>query len=151
MQQEQQYSSSTGAARFPASDAARTSVNESRSTRTALLHAIFSQTYWMETHIHTLKTSPQGKICHRSLICFGRNYVECGEEQQREVCGEGVERIPVTALKKRARFQQLTLGSDCAQAARRKAINFDYLESYSRFFSCLLLFFLPRSESKVSE
>lgn len=105
----------------------------------------------METHIHAHKTSPEGKICHRSLICFGRNYVECGEEWQREVCEEGVERIPVTALEKRARFQQLTLGSDCAQAARRKAINFDYLKSYSGLFSFCWYFSSTRSARKVSE
>ena len=105
---------------------ARTSVNESRSTRTALLHAILPD---------LLERPPQGKICHCSLICWNtiRNYVKCTKKYT-GVCFKGVERIPVRSHCEGSRFQQLTR----RELSAGKAINFDYLKSSSTFF----LFFL---------
>lgn len=100
---------------------ARTSVNESRSTRTALLHAILPDL--LEN------PPPQGKICHRSLICWKRirKYVKCSKNYI-GVCSESVERIPVRSQCAGSRFQQLTRRE---LSAGGKAIHSDYLQSSS--------------------
>lgn len=113
---------------------ARTSVNESRSTRTALLHAILPDL--LEN------PPPQGKICHCSLICWKtiRNYVKCTKKDT-GVCSRGVERIPVRSHCEGSRFQQLTR----RELSAGRAINFDYLTSSSTVFSP---FFGQRSQGQ---
>lgn len=113
---------------------ARTSVNASRSTGTALLHAIVPD--WRK------KTSKARSVTAHSF-CWKtiRNYVKCTKKCTGVGC-RGVERIPVRSHCEGSSFQQLTRRE---LSAGEKAINFDYLKNltaplFSHFFLPLLLF-----------
>lgn len=105
--------------------AARTSVNESRSTRTALLHAILPDPIG--------ETPLKAKICHCSLIRWKtiRKYVKCAQKHTGVRC-EGFERLPVRSAQhsEGSGFQQLTRRGEKPVSAG-EAINFDYLKSSS--------------------
>lgn len=79
---------------------ARTSVNESRSTRTALLHAISPDLSGREIERKKegegVKIPLKAKICHRSLICWKTitKYVKCAKKDG-GVRRESIERIPL--------------------------------------------------------